>query len=187
MKASKVFLNISSVVCFLYGALYIFSLIFIPIGIYCFISARRFSFKAENIFDDVTIPNKVFRNYVIFVSIFCLPFGLLSIIPYVILTGNNIKVKNAKQTELSYTISDVPESNNDSGLKEQTKTDELNSTQKITGDEAEAKNKQNTLNEESYEEKIEKFKKLENFKEKGLITDEELEQARKQLFGEKDS
>ena len=51
MKASKVLLNIMSVVCYVYGALYLFSLVFIPVGVYCFIAARRFSYKAEHIFD----------------------------------------------------------------------------------------------------------------------------------------
>ena len=41
-------------------------------------------------------------------------------------------------------------------------------------------------NPETEEEKQEKFKKLQNFKEKGLITDDELEMAREQLFGKKE-
>ena len=35
------------------------------------------------------------------------------------------------------------------------------------------------------EEKQAKFKKLQNFRDKGIITEEELELAREQLFGKK--
>ena len=169
MKTSKVFLNISSVVCFLYGAIYIFSLVFIPIGVYCFIAGRRFSYKAEHIDDFYTIKNEVFKNYVIFASIVCFPLGLLSIIPYVILTGNNVKISGLHlQEHDEVKVSDVqPET------KENEVEDKDNSlVQEIPTEETET-------------EKQEKFKKLQKFRDKGIITEEELEQAREQLFGDK--
>ena len=163
MKLSKVFLNISAFICFIFGALYSFSLVFIPIGVYCFIAGKRFSHKAEHIDDLYAIDNRIFKNYVIFVSIACFPFGLLSIIPYVKLTGNNVKVTHMA-SESSFKVETVEETKNEP--KEEIKPVEAQ--------------KEETLTEE---EKLEKFKKLENFKEKGLITDEELEMAREQLFG----
>ena len=92
MKSSKILLNIMSVVCFIYGALYVFSLVFIPVGIYCFIAGRRFSFKAEHLDDKMFLNDNDFKSYVIFSSIVCFPLGLLSIIPYMFLTNNNVKI-----------------------------------------------------------------------------------------------
>ena len=169
MKTSKVFLNISSVVCFLYGAIYVFSLVFIPIGIYCFIAGRRFSYKAEHIDDFYTIKNEVFKNYVIFASIACFPFGLLSIIPYVILTGNNVKISGLHlQEHDDVKVTDVKTETKESDIQEQ----EESLVKEIPVEETET-------------EKQEKFKKLQKFRDKGIITEEELEQAREQLFGDK--
>ncbi len=159
MKSSKVILNIMSVVCFIYGAFYVFSLVFIPIGIYCFIAGRTFSFKAEHTDDMFTVNNKVFRNYVIFTSIFCLPFGLLSIIPYLLLTSNNVRVN------MEYKPNDNA-----------TSQAEYENENKVV--EAEISQ------DESLEDRKEKYNKLKAFNEKGLITDEELEDARKRLFGD---
>lgn len=94
MKISKVILNIESVVCFVFGALYSFSLVFIPVGVYCFIAGRRFSYKAEHLDNDMFLSNKHFKYYVVFASIACFPLGLLSIIPYVLVVGNRIKITN---------------------------------------------------------------------------------------------
>ena len=171
MKASKVLLNIMSVVCYVYGALYLFSLVFIPVGVYCFIAARRFSYKAEHMFDMYSFSNNIFRNYVIFSSIACFPLGLLSIIPYLILTGNNVKISGLHlQKDDNQTSQEQEIINNDIEKQEQKSSEEVV-----------------TKEEESEQEKIEKFEKLKNFKEKGLITEEELELAREQLFGKKNN
>ena len=96
MKSSKVLLNITSFFCFIYFAIYIFTLVFIPIGIYCFIAGKTFSYKAEHLDETMRISNQQFKNLVIFVSIFCFPFGLLSIIPYLKLTSNNVVISDAE-------------------------------------------------------------------------------------------
>lgn len=162
MKSSKILLNICSVICFVYGALYIFSLVFIPIGIYCFIAGRRFSHKAEHINDIYSIKKEVFRNYVIFTCIACFPLGLLSIIPYKLLTGHNVKITTTETVTENVT----KEENSDYDFVSDTKEPEKEHI-------------------ETEEEKQEKFEKLKNFRDKGIITDEELEQAREQLFGDK--
>ncbi len=168
MKATKVLLNITSFFCFIYFALYIFTLVFIPIGIYCFLAGKRFAYKADHLGDNYKLTNINFKKYVIFVSIFCFPFGLLSIIPYVLLTSNKVKVTDLKYSETSSNSGNYNSTTND---KEPTSSGEEN----IQSDEI-----------ESDEEKIEKYKKLQNFKEKGLITEEELLQAKEQLFGKSD-
>lgn len=175
MKTSKVFLNISAVVCYLYGALYIFSLVFIPVGIYCFICAKRFASKADNINDVYYLDKNIFRNWVIFASVACFPLGLLSIIPYVILTGNNIKVSSENKNGFRVV------SSSDGGEHKQNVESVTNSS----NEESVVEPKQvevETLNNDD-DEKYAKFEKLKNFREKGLITDDELEMAKEQLFG----
>ena len=171
MKTSKVLLNLSAFFCFIYFALYIFTLVFIPIGIYCFLAGKRFNYKAEHLGDTTKISNKEFKFYVIFVSVFCFPFGLLSIIPYVMLVSNRVKVSDLNYVDTR----DIPVEE----LKTETNNENISKEQ-------ETSNSSQNVQEETEEEKLEKFKKLENFKEKGLITADELEQAREQLFGKKD-
>ena len=170
MKTAKVLLNLTAFFCFLYFALYIFTLVFIPIGIYCFIAGKRFNYKAEHMVDDLRFSNNDFKKYVIFVSIFCFPFGLLAIIPYYLIVSNKIKVTDLKYVD---TRSEQP-------------VEDVKESQETTSESSETSENPATK-EEPEEEKLEKFKKLENFKEKGLITEEELEQAREQLFGKKEN
>lgn len=173
MKLSKVMFNIATVFCFIYFALYIFSLVFIPIGVYCFLAGKAFAYKAEHPDNNIYVSDKVLKRYVIFASIFVFPFGLLSVIALVKLTSNNIKVTSA---EGEYTVG------------EQTlrvESSDVAQTESETQESEPAEAEVHT--EQSEEEKLETIKKLENFREKGLITDEELEQARDQLFGKKDN
>ena len=169
MKISKILLNIMSVVCFVYGALYVFSLVFIPVGIYCFIAGRRFSYKAEHIDNTMFMSNKDFKAYVIFASIACFPFGLLSVIPYIMIVGNRIKISETKESIFS--VSDV-DSENQSTEKESEKEEprqvEIQKDSELSDEETQAK-----------------FAKLQSFREKGIITEEELELAPEQLFGKK--
>ncbi len=171
MKVTRVLLNIMSVVGFIYGALYCFSLVFIPVGIYCFIAARRFSYKAEHLFDEYAVTNKTIKNFTIFVCIACFPFGLLAIIPCYKLLTNNIEIKG-----FNYTDTRDVNSNND------IKIETINEANK----EIQKEENQENVVEETEEEKLEKFEKLKNFNKKGIITDDELEMAKKQLFGDKE-
>ena len=171
MKSSKVLLNIMSVVCFIYGALYAFTLVFIPVGVYCFIAGRRFSFKAEHLDDKMFLSDDDFKKYVIFSSIVCFPLGLLSIIPYMILTNNNVKISTYQtETVKVETVEENQEENLNEFEKEEKQTEEV---------------KAQKDDEMTEEEKQAKFQKLQNFRDKGIITEEELELAREQLFGKK--
>jgi len=169
MKCAKVFLNISAFVAFIYGALYIFSLVFIPIGIYCFIAGKRFSYRAEHMFDMYSVDNNVLKNYTIFVCFACFPFGLLALIPYYLIVSNRVKISGFKV------------SSDDNNITVETVNEEPSEKNKVEEVVEEVKQ-----TEETEEEKLEKFKKLQNFKEKGIITEEELEMAREQLFGKKE-
>lgn len=160
MKKNKVLLNIVSVFCFIFGALYIFSLVFIPVGIYCFASGKLFSYKAEHLLDNYSADKKSMKKYVWFVSIACFPFGLLSIIAYLGVYGNNVKIDTLE----SHKIDDK----------------ETVSTNNVT-----AETKEDVV-EETEEEKIEKLKKLRSFRDKNIITEEEFKMAEEQIFGKKD-
>lgn len=174
MKASKILLNITSVFCFIYFAAYIFTLVFIPIGIYCFLAGKRFSYRAENLDDINVVPNGILLNYVIFASIFVFPFGLLSIIPYYLLSSNRISVSNVETSGAEIKDAESGETTESENPAEKEETPAEDPHPETT-----------KLDDLSDEEKQEKLQKLENFREKGLITDEELEQAREQLFGKK--
>jgi len=168
MKASRILFNISAVICMIFGALYIFSLVFIPIGIYCFIAAKRFVYKADHLMDTFAISNNTLKNYVIFVSIVCFPLGLISVIPYFLSVSNNVRVSEPEQTEndSNVTISNV-----------ETYTEEVKD---FENNQVEAVEAHIELTEAEKQEKLEKLK---NFHQKGIITDDELEMARQQLFG----
>lgn len=167
MKTNKVLLNIVSFFCFIYFAIYIFTLVFIPIGIYVFLAGKNFAYKAEHQDDTMRLDNKTFKRYMIFTCIFVFPFGLLSIIPYIRLTSNNITISTVKVSDES--------SNENPSMPSNPSSEETES----------ASNGENS-HIETEEEKQEKFQKLQNFKEKGYITEEELEQAREQIFGKKE-
>lgn len=181
MKVSKVLLNIASVVCFIYGALYVFSLVFIPVGIYCFIAGRRFSYKAEHLEDIYFLQQKDFKSYVIFASIACFPLGLITIIPYFKLTGNNVKVSDTNGLHIQ--VDDVKEESQERAVVQESQIDIEEKIEKTENVEM----AQVAEPELSEKEKQEKFDKLKNFKDKGIITEEELELAREQLFGKKEN
>ncbi len=162
MKTSKVLFNLSTLVCYLFGAVYIFSLVFIPVGIYCFIAAKRFNDKAEHMLDNFTVSNEILKNYVIFASIACFPLGLVSLVAFLLLTSNNIKVENAEEQKEEVKVETTLEEK----VEEQKKPQQVEVYQ-----------------EETLEEKQAKFEKLQKFHKKGIITDDELEMARVQLFG----
>ncbi len=167
MKANKVLLNITSVICFIFGACYIFSLVFIPVGIYCFVAGKLFSHKADHLFDNYVVDKKAMKAYTIFASIACFPLGCLSIIAYFGIYGNNVKVE---KTELvNFNIFDAPET------EESEQTNE-----EVT---VEVEEKVEPEKEETEEEKMEKLEKLRKFKDKNIITEEEFEMAKEQILG----
>jgi len=164
MKTNKVLLNIVSVFCFLFGACYIFSLVFIPLGIYCFSAGKLFSSKADHLLDDFVADKKLMRNYTIFVSIVCFPFGLLSVIAYLGIYGNNVKVQTAESVKIEPVEEVVEET-------VEVKTEEV------------PEEKKEEMTEETEAEKLEKLEKLRKFKEKNIISEEEFEMAKEQMFG----
>lgn len=163
MKLNKILLNISAVFCFIIGAFYIFSLVFIPVGIYCFIAGKRFSYKADHLLDNYAVDKKVLKGYSIFSSIVCFPFGLIALIAYLRIYSNNVKIETTES--LNNKVTD------DESLVQDNEI------------EVEKQSAQETIKEETEEEKLEKLEKLRKFKEKGIITEEEFNMAKEQMFG----
>ena len=176
MKKAKVTLNILAVISFLFGALYCFTLVFIPIGVYCFTAGKLFSYKAEHMLDSYTADKKTLTRYFIFVAIACFPLGLVSGLAYLFLYGNNVKVE-----ELNYIkITDV------SPEEKQASTEAETEVKEEVKEESKEEPKEEKPQEETEEEKLEKLAKLENFKKKGIISEEEFEMAKEQMFGKKE-
>ena len=71
MKKAKITLNILAVISFIFGALYCFSLVFIPIGVYCFAAGRLFAYKADHMMDSYSADKKTLSRYFVFVAIVC--------------------------------------------------------------------------------------------------------------------
>lgn len=170
MKTNKVLLNIVSVICFIFGAVYIFSLVFIPIGIYCFVAGKLFSHKADHLLDNFYSDKNTMKAYTIFVSIACFPLGCLSIIAYFGIYGNNVKVENQEVVKFEY--SETTEKSDD------VETDEVFENKDDSDEKSE-----DVKNEESEEEKLEKLEKLRKFKDKNIISEEEFEMAKEQILG----
>ena len=163
MKSNKILLNITSVFCFLFGACYIFSLVFIPVGIYCFSAGKLFSKKADHLLDNFVADKKLMKSYSIFVSIACFPFGLLSLLAYFGIYGNNVKVEN--NSAIKFSVYETSEQSESSVLQD----DSSKETEQVV--------------EETEEEKLEKLEKLRKFKDKNIISEEEFEMAKEQIFG----
>ena len=173
MKLTKVLLNVSAFICFIFGAVYLFTLVFIPIGIYCFIAAKKFAYRADHMFETYAVSNQVLKNYTIFACIACFPLGLLAIVPYLMLTGNKVKISGFNV--VSSDEKDVKKQENIAKIVEESASEQ---PEKFEQPEPE-KVEETAI--ESEEEKLEKLKKLENFKEKGIITEQEFEMAKEQL------
>ena len=81
--------------------------------------------------------------------------------------GNNVKVE--KSEVINFNIFDAPE------------TEETENSNQEPVEEVEEKVED--AKEENEEEKMEKLEKLRKFKEKNIITEEEFEMAKEQIFG----
>ena len=158
---SSVWFTLNSIINYLSGVAYCFTLILIPLGIYCFICASRNNAFAK--LSDAQLPaiKPQVQNWAIFSSIVNFPIGLISIIPLFIIGDNGIKVTTVEENK-----------------KEETKetTEQSVVDKKETVDEP-AKMDSNEIDE--------KIKKLTEFKEDGIISQEEYDKAVKELNDKK--
>ena len=115
---------------------------------------------------------KTMVRYFVFVAIACFPLGLLTILAYNFLYGNNVKVANYNYVK----INDISDEERKAKNEDSNNTDDSSSTEPV----------EEKAQLESEEEKLEKLEKLKNFKDKGIISEEEFEMAKEQMFGKND-
>lgn len=165
-------------VAWLFGVIYIASLVFLPVGIYC-ISGASLYLAAEKLPDsEVYALKKRLGYYAIFFSIVAFPLGLISIIVYAVATSNHISVETPTD-DAAYTVTDADEQQTGfNGSAAQ--------GQNTSGAEAEGATQAVTQPHQVVltEEALEKFEELKEYRNQGLITEAEFNRAKKDLFGE---
>ena len=157
-KAS-IWCYISGVISYIVGVVLCLSLIFIPIGIYAIIYGINY-FRIAKITDSELVivkPNLI--SAAIFISILAFPIGLISIIPAIMAGSNNVKVSEASSSRVE------PEQG-------ETVVAQVDSVETL--DEEEPVTMSN--------EDLAKLEKLAKFKEQGLITEAEFNDAKEKLI-----
>ncbi len=156
MKKCQTIFNILTVIAYFYGVLLCATMVLIPLGVYSIIAAHRYSDFAEYNQYQMSINKQRIKNWIIFGCILYIPFGLIGL-ACLGFVDNNVVVENPSQPE---TFS----SNTESQAKPVVDV-EIHTPQ-------------------SADEKAEKLEKLKRFKENGLITEEEYQQAKNELYGD---
>lgn len=162
-KAS-VWCYVSAVICYITGALYCCSLIFLPVAIYCFVFGNRYLRIAKITDAELSMINGLLVSSAIFVSIFAFPIGLVSIAPVLISRSNA-------------TVSDTPKFDNASEREEA----ETVKAEEVEVTEAASEQKTQGLTDED----LEKIEKLTAFRNQGLLSEEEFEDAKRQIINKK--
>lgn len=133
------------------------TLILIPLGIYGIIAAKRYSEYAA--LSDAQLPalKKQIKGWTIFTCIVCFPVGLVALVPYFAIGDNGIKITTVESEENA----------KPAGGNEQMASEE-------SSDNGDAKG----MEESEIDEKI---KKLTDFKNEGIISEEEYQKALAEL------
>lgn len=155
MKKCQTIFNILTVIAYFYGVLLCATMVLIPLGVYSIIAAHRYAEFSEYNQYQVSINKRKIKNWIIFGCILYIPFGLIGI-ACVKYIDNDVVIDDAATQE--------PVS---SGVDQEKPVVDVE-----------------IHTPQSADEKAEKLEKLKRFKEKGLITEEEFEQAKNDLYGE---
>ena len=167
-------------VAWLFGVIYIASLVFLPVGIYCISGASLYLAAVKLTDSEVYALKKRLGYYAIFFSIVAFPLGLISIIVYAVATSNHISVETPTD-DASYTVTDADIQSQQAGFNGSAVQD-----QNTSGAEAEGATQAVTQPHQVVltEEALEKFEELKEYRNQGLITEAEFNRAKKDLFGE---
>ena len=153
---------IAGVSAIIAGVIYAVSLIFLPVAIYCFIYAKFFFKIAKLTSSEFASIKSIILYPAIIVSVLAFPLGLISLVTYFLAGANVVKITEANDPiidpnlEFEKIIAEV---------------DEIQVTEK-------EEPAQYNLSPED----LEKLEKLTNFKNQGLLTEEEFIQAKNQLL-----
>ena len=159
MKRCNIIFNILTVVAYFYGVLLCATLVLIPLGVYAVISAHRYSDYVGYSQFQLNQNKQNIKKWIIFGCVLYFPVGLIGLLCLSTI-NNNVVVEDAQQPEQPVASAQQYEN------KEEMQTVEV----QIHTPETES-------------EKAEKLEKLERFKQNGLITDAEFEQAKAELYG----
>ena len=157
MNKSSVWCTIMAVLGFIFGVGYCFTIILIPVAIYCFIGAKRYMEWANLTDSQLVVKKQSLINWAIFFSIVGFPLGLISIVPACMISNNNIVDTDVKTEDAEKTTASETETGNET--KETVEEEELSD--------------------------IETIEKLNNLKEEGLITEEEYARAKDEVLNKK--
>lgn len=160
---ATIWLYISMVLGYIWGCALILSLIFLPLGIYAISGANLYHDCTQVTDSELYCVSKRLTNWAIFFSIIFFPFGLLTIIPAYIASNNKIKVVS----------NDSDEFDANSYMANVVKENEANYSGSASPVE------QRVVSAED----MEKFEELKKYKEQGLITEEEFQRAKHEIFG----
>ncbi len=155
MNKCNVWCTLMGILGFIFGIAYCFTLILIPVAVYCFIGAKKYMEMTNLTDSQIAGQKKSLTNWAIFFSIVGFPIGLLSIIPAVVV-NNNIVVTDVK-------------------VEEGNKTSQT----------AETEPKKEEKEEDSGISDLETIEKLSKLKEEGLITEEEYTRAKNEVLNKK--
>jgi len=150
-KLNYAIYNIIAVLAYFYGIVLCATLVLFPLGVYAIISAGRYSSFAELNDVEFAMHKQNIKAWTIFACVLYFPLGLLSLIPFA-KASNNIVVEDVKVEEQQ----EQPHA--------QTAPVEVEIDVPKTSTE-----------------KQEKLTKLKRFKENGLISEDEYNQAKAQL------
>lgn len=153
MNKNKVIFNILTVIAYFYGLFLIATLVLIPIGVYAIISAHRYSYYADLSPANLAMRKKQVTSWLIFGAVLYFPLGLIGLL-CLSSVNNNISVSSVEEPSDNAT----------------TNTTSNDTVTEVAID-----------NPTTEAEKAEKLEKLKRFKDNGLITPEEYEQAVEQL------
>ena len=134
------------------GVAWCFTLILIPLAVYCFIGARKYMMFSEMSDAQIRAFKQALKNWAIFFSIVGFPIGLISIIPALSVNKNNVTVTDVAEPEIKTAPDQVQEEVKEEKVEE---------------------NKSNDL---------ETLEKLKHLLDEGLITEEEYERAKKDII-----
>ena len=86
-----------SILGYVLGVACCFTLVLIPLAVYCFIGAKKYMMFSEMSDAMICSQKNALTNWAIFFSIVGFPIGLISIVPAVFVSQNNVVVSNVEE------------------------------------------------------------------------------------------
>ena len=130
MNKSSVWCTIMAVLGFIFGVGYCFTIILIPVAIYCFIGAKRYMEWANLTDSQLLVKKQSLINWAIFFSIVGFPLGFISIVPACMISNNNIVVTDKTTASETETGNETKETVEEEELSDIETIEKLNNLKK---------------------------------------------------------